>query len=165
MGNTENGILMIYYSLDGNTELVAQKVREQIGATLWRLEPDKEPPKTGLLKYLIGGKDALLKHFPTLVPCPYQLSDYDQVIVASPVWAGRYAPAIGAFLRDYKFQGKRVYLIACSSSGNAEKMLLSLEDDLIGNNVVETLSLQNPLRNKELEFPKLENFCHRIVGR
>lgn len=164
MAETSGKILMVYYSFEGNIEYVSRIVQEELGADLLRLEPDMEPPRKGLGKFLTGGRDALMKRYPKLTESKYNLSDYDQMILASPVWAGTYTPAIGAFLRDNKFQGKRIYLIASSSGGNAEKMLLRLEDDLKGNNVVETLSLKDPLHNESIELPKIQNFCHRIAN-
>lgn len=160
--NSSVRTLMVYYSFEGNVEYVAGKVKEFLGADLERLIPDSEPPRKGLGKFLAGGHSALFNKLPNLEDLKYNVSDYDQLIIASPVWAGTYAPSIGAFLRDNKIQGKRVYLIASSASGNAEKMLLKLEDALVGNNVVETLSLQNPLKNTSDTDSQIQSFCHRI---
>ena len=162
MGDSTN-ILMVYYSFEGNVEFVSQEIAKELSVDLFRIEPAKEPPRRGPGKFFAGGRDAILKHYPEINKCSYNLSDYHTMIIASPVWAGTYAPAIGSFLRDCKFQGKRIYLIASCSSGKADKMLLTLEDSLIGNNVVETLTLRDPLKNQASELPKIQGFCRRIA--
>lgn len=164
MGENSSKTLLVYYSFEGNIKFAADTVKDNLDVDLERLVPDVEPPKKGLSKFLAGGHAALTKKLPSLSALSHDLSDYDQLIIASPVWAGTYAPAIGAFLRDNKIQGKRVYLIASSASGNADKMLLKLEDALKGNNVVDTLSLQNPLKNPDASIVLIQNFCHRIAN-
>ena len=163
MGENSIKALMVYYSFEGNVEFIATKVKENLDLDLERLIPDAEPPRKGFGKILLGGYSALFKKYPKLEPLQHNLSDYDQLIIASPVWAGTFAPSIGAFLRDNKIQGKRIYLIASSGSGDAEKMLLKLEDALKGNNVVDTLSLQNPLKDPDNTATLIQNFCHRIA--
>lgn len=162
MGENSNKTLMVYYSFEGNVEYIAEKAKEYLDLDLERLIPDSEPPRKGLGKFLAGGHSALFNKLPNLKALDHNLSDYDQLIIASPVWAGTYTPSIGAFLRDNKIQGRRIYLIASSASGSADKMLLKLEDALKGNNVVETLSLQNPLKDPEGAATLIHNFCHRI---
>lgn len=162
MGENSSNTLMVYYSFEGNVEYIANTVSSSLGVDLERLIPDTQPPLNGPLKFLVGGRSALFNKLPNLEALKHNVSDYDQLIIASPVWAGTYAPAIGSFLRDNKIQGKRIYLIASSASGNAEKMLLKLEDALKGNNVVETLSLQNPLKDPDNASTLIQNFCHRI---
>ncbi|WP_051226863.1 flavodoxin family protein [Butyrivibrio sp. MC2013] len=155
-------ILMVYYSFEGNVEYISRIVSKELPADLFRLEPDREPPKKGIGKILLGGMDVVLGRLPRIVPCKYNLSDYSQIIIATPVWAGSYAPALGTFLKENHLQGKRIYLIVSSSSGNADKMLLKLEDSLTGNNVVGTLSVKDPLRNEEEERPRIEAFLRGI---
>jgi len=155
---------MIYYSFEGNTHYVAKLVEEETGADLMRIEAACEPPRTGLAKYLVGGRDALFNRKVKIKYPEVNLSEYEQLIIATPVWAGKYTPAVRSFLDENLFHGKRVYLIATSKSGSADKMLLSLEDALKGNNVVDTLSLREPLQNKEIEDDKIRNFCHRIIN-
>lgn len=164
MGENSIKALMVYYSFEGNVEFIASKVKSFLDLDLERLIPDVEPPRKGLGKFLAGGHSALFNKLPNLAALKHNISDYDQFIIASPVWAGTYTPAIGAFLRDNKIQGKRIYLIASSASGNAEKMLLKLEDALKGNNVVDTLSLQNPLKDPDSASTLIQNFCHRILN-
>ena len=50
-------ILVVYYSLEGNTDYIAQMIARKCGAVLERLRPENEPPKNAL-RYIIGGREA-----------------------------------------------------------------------------------------------------------
>ena len=51
-------ILVVYYSLEGNTDYIAQMIARKCGAVLERLRPENEPPKNAL-RYIIGGREAI----------------------------------------------------------------------------------------------------------
>lgn len=141
--------LLIYYSLEGNTGFVAEVLGKYENVDVEQLKPQKEPPKNGFGKFLIGGKDALFQSDPKLLPVKADVNAYSDIILAFPIWAGMYPPAIGAFLKQYPFQGKNVCLIACSGSGNADKAFGKLKEAVSGNKVSGTLSLVSPLQHQE----------------
>ena len=58
-------IAIIYYSMSGNTEYVAKNISEKTGADLIRIVPKKEYPKSGFIKFLWGGKSAVMKETPS----------------------------------------------------------------------------------------------------
>jgi flavodoxin len=58
---------VIYYSLTGNTSLVAKMIAERIEADIIKLKPEKEIPSTGAGKYFMGGKSVMLNEKPKLI--------------------------------------------------------------------------------------------------
>lgn len=153
--------LMLYYSLEGNTAYVAQ-LAERSGLGAERLRVEKEPPKKGLGKFLRGGKDALMKADPGLLPIQADPAGYENILLAFPVWAGTYPPAIGALLARCDFSGKRVYAIACSASGNTEKAFGALAEAL-GGPLAGSLSLVNPLKHEKETTEKLQAFLETLA--
>jgi flavodoxin len=143
-------LAVVYYSFEGNTELVAKMIKEyNPNADLIRLVPDKEPPRSLLGKFIIGGKSVLLKEKVMIRSLGVDLNDYQAVIIASPVWAGSYPPALAAFFDRKRMEGKDVYLIACSASGNAVNMINEMVKQLDGNQVMSALSLRSPAKDPE----------------
>ena len=63
--------LIVYYSMGGNTAYVAQQIARHIDADLLRLEPVKEYPNSGIMKFLWGGKSAVMAEKPTLRPSQF----------------------------------------------------------------------------------------------
>ena len=47
--------LVIYYSLEGNTKLIAENIAKKIDADILELKTKKEYHKTGFKKYFWGG--------------------------------------------------------------------------------------------------------------
>ena len=158
--------LMVYYSFEGNMDWAAKTLQSyDPEIVLERLVPEKEPPKKGLAKFFHGGKSALTGELPPLDPMRNVPADFDTLIIGFPVWAGTFPPAVGSFLKQYQFSGKNVYLIGSSAGGGAAKAFKNLESKLTGNHVQDTLSLVNPLNNKESAAEKLKEFSRKLVHR
>ena len=143
-------LAVVYYSFEGNTELVAKMIKEYTPeADLIRLVPDKEPPRSFPGKFIFGGNSVLLKEKVMIRSLGADLNDYRAVILASPVWAGSYPPAFAAFFERKRMEGKDVYLIACSASGDARNMISRMAAQLKGNQVMSALSLRSPAKEPE----------------
>ncbi|WP_049945142.1 flavodoxin family protein [Butyrivibrio sp. AC2005] len=92
--------LIVYYSLEGNTEYIAEKLAENIGTELLKLIPKKSyQQKSTFAKYFWGGKSAVMAEKPELEP--YKIADdYDEIIIGFPVWAGNITPPIRTFVSE-----------------------------------------------------------------
>lgn len=150
--------LLVYYTLEGNTGFVADVVREYGGIDVEQLKPQKEPPKDGFGKFMVGGGSALLQIDPKLQPVQANVDDYQNIILAFPIWAGTFPPAIGAFMKQYPLDGKNVYAIASSGGGNAEKAFENIRKKLSDHKLVGTLSLVSPLSHQEESRQKIKDF-------
>lgn len=153
--------LLIYYSFEGNTGFAAKELAKHLDVDVERLKVTVEPPKKGLAKFLHGGKSALRHEDPGLIPLQNNVNDYYDIILAFPVWAGTWPPAVEAFLRAYPFTRKNIYIVACSASGNAAGAIDKLTQRLEGNIILGTLSLKNPLKNQEETREKIREFAAR----
>ena len=141
-------VLIAYYSFEGHTEKVAEeiasRIRENGGeADLLKIRVKKEPPHAGAGKFLAGGWMALTQKDPGILNEDISLDGYDRIFLGMPVWAGTAPGAIAAFLRKAKPEGKNFYLFAVSGSGEDKKTLSRTTDNLRGNRVVKTISLQD----------------------
>ncbi len=154
--------LMIYYSLEGNTEFAAQTAAQYADIDLERLIPEKEPPKKGFRKFMWGGRSVVFGETPPLAPLKYSADDYDDLIIGFPVWASSYPPAIATYIKEHPFTGKRVRIIACSAGGNCEKAVKKLKEKLPDNRFGEVLSLQDPAREKEKSAGLIKEFIAGI---
>ena len=53
--------LVIYYSLEGNTKLIADTIKNELNSDVLELRTKKQYPNKGFKKYLCGGKSVILK--------------------------------------------------------------------------------------------------------
>ena len=124
--------LIVYYSLEGNTEYVVDKIKSMTDADLLCLIPKKAYPDKGVKKFLWGGKSAMMGEKPALEEYTVNLEDYDRVIFGFPVWASNYTPPLRTFIEDNREQlrGKRFVAFACQSGSGAEKAFSKLAKSL-----------------------------------
>ena len=125
--------LIVYYSLEGNTEYIAQLLAERTAADIVKLVPVKAYSSKGFSKFFWGGKSALMEEQPKLEPYSIDWSAYDEVVIGFPVWAGTITPPIRTFVCDNAevLKEKKITAFACQAGSGAEKAFEKLKD-LIG---------------------------------
>lgn len=157
-------ILFVYYSLEGNTDFAATEAAKYADIDLERLIPDKEPPKNGFGKYFWGGKSAVFKEASVLEPLKHDPDAYDELLIGYPVWASSFPPAINAFLKKYPLSGRKLYVIACSSGGSAQKTFDKLAKAVPDCEIKDTLSLVDPAKDKEKNAPIIKEFIQKNIS-
>jgi flavodoxin len=139
--------LVVFYSYDGNSALVAEELRQALGEGCDTLELriEDDAKRSGLAKYLWGGRMVLSRSNPKLKPYDTAIDGYDLIILGGPVWAGAPAPALQSFIAETKPEGKRIGLFLCHGGGPG-KSLAKLKALLSGNVIAGTLDLVNPAK-------------------
>ena len=104
--------IVVYYSYGGNTRRVAEKIAAAAGADLVEIETAK--PYTGSYDQVVdqGQREVNSGFCPELKPVEVDLSQYDAVVLGSPVWWYTFAPAMNSFLSKTDLSGKAVYPFA-----------------------------------------------------
>ena len=72
--------IIIYYSLEGNTEYTAKLIASELNADLFKLEPKKAYPTGKISKFVWGGKSAMMSESPDLQPYQFDAVSYDYII-------------------------------------------------------------------------------------
>ncbi len=157
--------IVVYYSLEGSTKYVAEKIVQGTGADILRLEPAKEYPKGNMSKFFWGGKSVVFGEKPKLAPYRFAKEDYDFIIIGTPIWAGSFTPPVKTFLSENDLSRKNIALFACHSGGGTEKCFNKLRKELTDCNITSVLSLIEPGKNEKKEnVIKIEEFCKSING-
>ena len=158
---------IVYYSMHGNSEMVAEKIAAKLGADVIRIEPDKAYPDKGAKKFLWGGKSAVMGEQPVLKPYEFDADKYDSIILGFPVWASRPAPPINTFLSEQKskLSGKKIAVFACQSGNGAEKAFERIKK-MIGVEAFDgELILIDPKTKENAENDKkMDSFCEKLNG-
>ena len=141
--------IVVYYSLEGNTEFAAKAAAAQLGADVLRLET-QTPYPTGAKKFLLGGRDAVTGAKPALTPYTFDAQAYDTVVLCTPLWAWTYAPPLKTFLEENDLHGKKLAFLVTSMGGQDAKCFARLEEAL-GVSGAPRLSLLEPLKRPRKE--------------
>ena len=142
--------LFIYYSLTGNGDLIAKELKLK-GYDTRKVIPKKELPKSFALKIMTGGFKALIKAKDKLVDFDNNISDYDEVVIGSPIWNSRLSSPINTVLKEIDLKDKKVSFIFYSGSGDTN-IATKLVKEKYNANVI---NLKEPLKHEE-ELKKIE---------
>ena len=157
---------VVFYSMSGNMEYVAEKIREKIAdADLIGIKPVKAYPDKGFRKFLWGGKSAVMAEKPKLMPYSLDIGCYDSVVIGFPVWAGRFAPPIRTFVEENKdaLKTKQISAYACQAGSGVEKALASLKDLLNIDGFKAEMVLTDPKEKKDMkDLRAIEEFSEKI---
>ncbi len=100
-------VLLVYFSWGGNTRAVATQIQELAGCDIVEVEPEEAYPDT----------------YETVRPIAYEelengsrpiktkvnnMTDYDILIVGTPIWGGHLTPPMKLFLQSYDLNGKTI---------------------------------------------------------
>jgi len=120
-------ILVVYYSLTGNTAGVARDIAGLARADVEALRDfDREPPLR-FLGYLKAVMDALRGRPGKLGSIACDPRGYSLVVIGTPVWAGCMTPAVRAYLERYRAHLPRVAFFVTSGNTDASKVVVPME--------------------------------------
>ena len=144
--------LIVYYSLTGNTQFIADSIKEAIDADVQVIKPIKDLNPNSGSRFLWGGMQATMKKKPELEPLKYDPSDYDMIIIGSPVWAWTISPPIRTFISNYDLNEKDIALWMCCA-GDGSKAMNRFKEELKNANIKGKIIFQEPL-NKNTDEEK-----------
>lgn len=159
--------LIVYYSLEGNTDYVAEKIKEKIGADLLKLVPKKAYHEKGFAKFFWGGKSAVMAEKPELEEVSVDLSGYERIIFGFPVWASNFTPPLRTFIVEHanELKGKRFAAFACQSGSGAEKAFGKLAKCIGIDEFEQTAVFIDPkARQTAKKDEQIEAFCNVLGG-
>lgn len=156
-------ILVVYYSLNGNTKLIADAISDVMNCDILRLNPKKDVPQNGFFKFLWGGKQVIFNQKPELQPFNKDLSGYDLIIMGSPVWAGSYVPAFNTFLSEVTMVNKKIALFCCYA-GSEGKIFNAFKSQLGNNEVIGQIGFKDPIKNNtEENIENAKQWIHKYI--
>ena len=154
--------LVIYYSLEGNTALIAKAIAETLHADLLELQLVKSIPNKGFFKFFWGGKQVMMKERPELQPFSVNPADYDLIVLGSPVWAGSYVPAFRTFFAQSPLKGKQIALFCCYG-GSAGKTFEALKAELPDNTFLGDIGFLNSGKTPEASVQTAKEWAKSML--
>lgn len=130
---TEPGVhgktLIVYFSWSssGNTEKMANTIRERTDGDLLKIEPATAYPTD----YSECGDVAKAERDgnarPEIANLPDSLDEYDTIFIGYPIWWHTAPMIIGTFLESYDLSGKEIYPFSQSASMDTEQFANSMD--------------------------------------
>ena len=112
--------LFLYYSHTGNGDVVASNLQKR-GYEIRKVERKKKLPKSFFALMMTGGFLAGIKAKDKLLDFDRNLEGYDEIVIGSPIWNGRFCSPLNGLLSKIDLTGKKVTFVFCSGSGEGPK--------------------------------------------
>lgn len=153
--------IIVYYSLSGNTEEAVNLIAEKLGCETLKIDTVKAMPKSFAARILVGGGQVAMNKIPEIKSINKDLSVYDEIFIATPIWNSKGVPAINAFLMDDEICKKVTGLIITSGGGDIDKCVKALEDK-IPNVKYKVSLLDRKHKDYRLNGKKIDEFVDKI---
>lgn len=117
---------VVFYSLSGNTKEAAEFISKETGADLFQIELVKSMPDSMPKQMMLGGMQSVFGMKPKIKGVPENISNYDEIILGTPIWAGKAASPVNTFIRKYGVENKVTAVFTFSGGGDNDKCILKL---------------------------------------
>jgi menaquinone-dependent protoporphyrinogen IX oxidase len=153
-------VLVVYYSVSGNTARVARDIAKTLGADVESLRDRGHG--TGFRHYLKAGLDAARGKSAALGETIFNPRNYDLTVIGTPVWAWHMTPAIRAYLNRYRTEFRDVAFFVTSGDTDAAKIVPSMES-IVGRRAVAFTGFSAPqLADDRLYAHRLDDFLKSL---
>jgi|TARA_R110002096_G_scaffold415163_1_gene616624 flavodoxin len=122
----EKTVLVIYYSDTGNTEKVARHIANETGAVVEAIHTPVFGK--GIWNYLKRAWYALSKKVIPINDIENDPSQFDLVIIGSPVWAGHVASPVRSYLMKYSSKFSSIAFFVTLGGSGGESALQDMKD-------------------------------------
>jgi hypothetical protein len=130
--------LILFYSLVGATRRYAEARAAEDGAEL--IEIREKTKRNGFTAWIPGVFQAMGQSKTAIEPIGTDLTAYDKIVLAGPVWAGNVAPAVNSAAALLPKTAKvELVLVSGSGTGYGEKLAAAVRAN--GSEVTEVVNV------------------------
>ncbi len=146
--------LVVYYSRTGHTEAAARDIARQTEAEIEAI--DAGSFAHGFLWYLRAGWASVRREV-SIAAAKHDPRKFKRVVLAGPVWAGRPAPPMRAYLRNHEGKLPEIAFVLTHGGGDISRAFDILQE-LAGKAPVAQVSLSEAERKDGREQSKIDDF-------
>lgn len=154
-----SSILVVYYSRTGRTRRIAEAIAA-------RLPVDIEPiqdggRRSGIRGYLRSLLEAMQNRVIRISPRSKDPSDYDLIILGTPVWAHKMCSPMRAYITAQQQQFRKI-AVFCTQGGSGGSKVADKVAELCGRRPAATLVLNEDEIEKNTFAAKLDGFIQSL---
>ena len=155
--------LVVYYSFEGSTEIVAKAISDTYHLDILSIKPVIEIKSKGFTKYIWGGGQVVMGTIPEIESILIDLDEYDFIFIGTPIWAGTFAPPIRALLEDKKLHDKQIAYFYTSLGGASLAEKRAQQAFSINNTLVSTIGLTDVKNNPEPAIKRVLEWSRELI--
>lgn len=151
--------LVVYYSRTGNTKKVGDEIAKLLEAEIEEISAASK--YKGVIGYMKAGKEGMKKVLADITQTTKDPSEYDIVVIGTPVWAWNISSPVRAYLHKHKGAIKNVAVFATQGGSGAEKAIAEVEK-ILEKKAKSSIQLLAKEIHKELHIPKIREFVDAL---
>jgi flavodoxin len=151
--------LVVYYTRTGSTRFAAEAIAAELGSDIEEIIDLKN--REGRLGFMGAGKAGMTGKGTEIAPTKRVLSDYDLIIIGSPIWAWGPTPAVRTYIKKNDLSGKKVAFFL-TNDGSLRQAVEKTKALLSNATIVGELILTRALANKEETQNKITEWCNTL---
>ena len=141
----------------GNTEIVADYLKEITGADLFKVEPTKEYPYNYRECCDVAKEEIDNNSRPSVKKLLENLNDYDVIYIGGPIWWGHYPTPMFTVLEKLDFTGKTVYPFSTHEGSGLGSVESDIKKICVGATIKEGLAIRGS--DAKTSKAKIESWC------
>lgn len=118
--------LVVYFSRTGNTRTVGNEIARELSCDVEEIIDTVN--RAGPLGYINSGRQATMKELTKLQPLKKDPSQYELVVIGTPVWAATMSTPVRTFLVENKDKLKKVAFFATLGGVGADGTFNGMEE-------------------------------------
>lgn len=163
MSHHSSKVLIVFYSLTGNTKRIAEKIREKTGGDLFEIETVSTYPAEYSALTEEAKRELQAGDLPALKKSPPDLSPYGLILVGGPVWWYTVSTPVMRFLKDTDFSGKKAANF-CTHEGGIGKIFQHFKEQASNAVVLEGIDLYKPQQARKGKVDKaLDSWLSKVL--
>lgn len=152
-------ILIIYYSRTGTTKQVAEKIQKSLNCEIEEIIDTKN--RKGPIGYISAGRDATMKKLTRLKEAKYNPSEYDLIIIGTPIWSWNISTPIRTYLENNKNKFNKVAFF-CTMGGSGSNRCFNEMEKIINKKSIASLALLTKEVKEKKYQEKLNEFTNKM---
>lgn len=154
-------ILIAYFSYEGHTRGIAEKIQRITGGDLFEIHPEQAYSTDYDTTERQARQEVKNGFRPVLAEQPQDMAQYDIVFIGTPNWFNKIAPAVASFLAENDFYGKTVVPFCTHGGNGAARVAADLRNYLPNAQITECLDiLEDGGRSADA---KIQEWIERII--
>ena len=118
--------LIVYFSRTGHTKKVGDELAKALPGDVEEIVDTVN--RAGPVGWLMSGREGGGRKLAKIVPAKKDASQYDIVVVGTPIWAGNMSSPVRTYLTENKAKFKSVAFYCTEGSKGSEKAFAEMEE-------------------------------------